>query len=325
MLIAFRQHRLTARGSVSPVHLTPVFGAQLRHAELLKRVQCPVWQPRRPACAPSPPPEPPTVAPTCDLSPLHSTYLLHALLSLSFASHTLAVVSYILSPAHVVVLALRVFTQWNLTNPRRNHPKRSLRFFVALWATQALVAAAAHAVTGSRGTKGPRGTYQRGIILDFVGQGAFTRQSLYPGCGRVRLTDTIATTQLSRRPSCTSSSSTCSSPSASSRPSSLPSPQPFRTTSTPRPEKAHGTTPSFSASTSSRGTRALWTRMRGKGRQMLREALEGGGSGGGAVRAGRRDSVTAGEGTRVSRSRMKAETSKRTSSTHSRTRRVHSA
>ncbi|GJN90372.1 hypothetical protein Rhopal_003383-T1 [Rhodotorula paludigena] len=107
---------------------------------------------------------------SCDLSPLHSTYLLHALLSLSFASHALAVVSYILSPAHVVVLALRVFTQWNLTNPRRNHPKRSLRFFVALWATQALVAAAAHAVTGSRGTKGPRGTYQRGIILDFVGQ-----------------------------------------------------------------------------------------------------------------------------------------------------------
>ncbi|BGP49702.1 hypothetical protein JCM10450v2_005607 [Rhodotorula kratochvilovae] len=98
--------------------------------------------------------------------------LLHLVVQLSFTCHALAVASYLLSPSHILILVLRVALQSQFTNPRTTHPSRSLRFFVALWAAQALVSTAVHAVTGSRGTKGPRGHTQGGIVLDWIGQAA---------------------------------------------------------------------------------------------------------------------------------------------------------
>ncbi|TNY20933.1 hypothetical protein DMC30DRAFT_416500 [Rhodotorula diobovata] len=132
-------------------------------------------------CSTAAPPILPTVAPptsrsvpsTLDvLSPLHAVQLLHLIVSLSFTCHALAVLSYLVSPSHVVVLVLRVVLLVQFGNPRRTHPTRSLRFFVALWAVQALGITALHAVTGSTGTKGPRGHAQGGLVLDFVGQAA---------------------------------------------------------------------------------------------------------------------------------------------------------
>ncbi|GAA5841826.1 hypothetical protein JCM9279_003119 [Rhodotorula babjevae] len=106
------------------------------------------------------------------VAPLHAVQLLHLVVSLSFTCHALAVLSYLLSPSHVVLLVLRVALLVQFSNPRRTHPTRSLRFFTALWALQAVGTTAVHALTGSRGTKGPRGHAQGGIVLDFVGVAA---------------------------------------------------------------------------------------------------------------------------------------------------------
>ncbi|GAA5900486.1 hypothetical protein JCM8208_000513 [Rhodotorula glutinis] len=114
-----------------------------------------------------------TLAPTTlEVAPLHAVQLLHLVVSLSFTCHALAVLSYLLSPSHIVLLVLRVVLLVQFSNPRRTHPTRSLRFFTAAWALQAVATTAVHALTGSRGTKGPRGHAQGGIVLDFVGVAA---------------------------------------------------------------------------------------------------------------------------------------------------------
>ncbi|GAA5893808.1 hypothetical protein JCM5296_004608 [Sporobolomyces johnsonii] len=104
------------------------------------------------------------------LSPRHASHLLHLLLSLSTTSWVLSLVSLILSPSHLLIFILRAVLQFQYTNPRRAHPNRSLRFFLAVWAVGNAVPAAVHATAGSQGTKGPRGWAQRGLILDFIGQ-----------------------------------------------------------------------------------------------------------------------------------------------------------
>ncbi|KAJ8293953.1 hypothetical protein OF846_003201 [Rhodotorula toruloides] len=90
--------------------------------------------------------------------------------SLSSASFVLAALIYLLSPSHFLTLIFRLALQIQFTNPRRVHPERSLRFFVALWGVQAGVAAVGHGLSGSQGTKGRLGYVQRGVMLDFVGQ-----------------------------------------------------------------------------------------------------------------------------------------------------------
>ncbi|GAA6049070.1 hypothetical protein JCM3770_003872 [Rhodotorula araucariae] len=117
----------------------------------------------------APPAVPP---PTPALAPLHSAQLLQVVVQLSFVCHALAVVSYLLSPSHILVLAVRVALQAQFSTPRTTHPTRSLRFFGALWAAQAIAAFAWHGATGSRGTKGLRGHSQGGIVLDWIGQAA---------------------------------------------------------------------------------------------------------------------------------------------------------
>lgn len=106
-----------------------------------------------------------------DLTPQHAAWLLELVVSVSTTCHLLAIVSYLLSPTHFLILAYRIVLQVQFTLPRRVHANRSLRFFVALWGIQALVAIVLHALTGSQGTKGPTGYVQRGLVLDFVGQG----------------------------------------------------------------------------------------------------------------------------------------------------------
>ncbi|GAA5963871.1 hypothetical protein JCM8115_006360 [Rhodotorula mucilaginosa] len=108
----------------------------------------------------------------------HAAWLLELVVSVSTTCHLLALVSYLLSPAHFLILAYRIVLQVQFTLPRRVHANRSLRFFVALWGIQALVAIGLHAITGSQGTKGPRGYVQRGLVLDFVGQ-VFTPSTLH--------------------------------------------------------------------------------------------------------------------------------------------------
>ncbi|GAA5944462.1 hypothetical protein JCM1841_001883, partial [Sporobolomyces salmonicolor] len=100
----------------------------------------------------------------------HLLHLLHLLLSLSTTAWVLSLVSLILSPSHLLIFILRAVLQFQYTNPRRAHPNRSLRFFVAVWAVGNAVPAAVHATAGSQGAKGPRGWAQRGLILDFIGQ-----------------------------------------------------------------------------------------------------------------------------------------------------------
>ncbi|BGP33505.1 hypothetical protein JCM10296v2_005309 [Rhodotorula toruloides] len=90
--------------------------------------------------------------------------------SLSSASFVLAALIYLLSPSHFLTLIFRLALQIQFVNPRRVHPERSLRFFVALWGVQAAVAAVGHGLLGSQGTKGRLGYVQRGVMLDFVGQ-----------------------------------------------------------------------------------------------------------------------------------------------------------
>jgi len=120
-----------------------------------------------------------TLAPgTLEVAPLHAVQLLHLVASLSFTCHALAVLSYLLSPSHLVLLILRVVLLVQFSNPRRTHPTRSLRFFLVAWIFQALGITAVHALMGSRGTKGPRGHAQGGILLDFVGVGASISPSL---------------------------------------------------------------------------------------------------------------------------------------------------
>ncbi|TKA55962.1 hypothetical protein B0A53_01664 [Rhodotorula sp. CCFEE 5036] len=106
----------------------------------------------------------------------HAAWLLELVVSVSTTCHLLALVSYLLSPAHFLILAYRIVLQVQFTLPRRVHANRSLRFFVALWGIQALVAIGLHAITGSQGTKGPRGYVQRGLVLDFV---VFTPSTLH--------------------------------------------------------------------------------------------------------------------------------------------------
>ncbi|GAA5880333.1 hypothetical protein JCM3774_006731 [Rhodotorula dairenensis] len=113
-----------------------------------------------------------------ELTPQRAAWLLELVVSVSTTCHGLAIISYLLSPAHFLILAYRVVLQVQFTLPRRVHANRSLRFFVALWGLQAAVAIALHAATGSQGTKGPKGYVQRGLILDFVGQ-AFTPSTLH--------------------------------------------------------------------------------------------------------------------------------------------------
>ncbi|GAA5991227.1 hypothetical protein JCM10908_006593 [Rhodotorula pacifica] len=120
-----------------------------------------------------------TVAsPAVELTPQHAAWLLELVVSISTTCHGLAIISYLLSPAHFVVLAYRIVLQVQFTLPRRVHANRSLRFFLALWGVQSVVAIVLHAATGSQGTKGPRGYVQRGIVLDFVGQ-AYTPSTLH--------------------------------------------------------------------------------------------------------------------------------------------------
>lgn len=111
-----------------------------------------------------------------ELTPQRAAWLLELVVSVSTTCHGLAIISYLLSPAHFLILAYRIVLQVQFTLPRRVHANRSLRFFVALWGLQAAVAIALHAATGSQGTKGPTGYVQRGLVLDFVGQGQSGRR-----------------------------------------------------------------------------------------------------------------------------------------------------
>lgn len=110
-------------------------------------------------------------SPAVDLTPQHAAWLLELVVAVSTTCHCLSIVSYLLSPGHLLVLVYRLVLQAQFTLPRRVHAARSFRFFVSLWGVQAIAAVTVHAATGSQGTKGPKGYVQRGLVLDFVGQG----------------------------------------------------------------------------------------------------------------------------------------------------------
>ena len=102
---------------------------------------------------------------------------------------TLFVLSYLLSPSHcecsetsavkpqltrptrtVLTLILRLTSQVQFGSPRLVHPTRSIRFFLIAWTIVNASACIVHGLEGSSGAKGT-GWAQRGLVLDFVGQG----------------------------------------------------------------------------------------------------------------------------------------------------------
>ncbi|POY73329.1 hypothetical protein BMF94_3664 [Rhodotorula taiwanensis] len=117
-------------------------------------------------------------SPAVDLTPQHAAWLLELVVAVSTTCHCLSIVSYLLSPGHLLVLVYRLVLQVQFTLPRRVHAARSFRFFVLLWGVQAIAAVTVHGATGSQGTKGPKGYVQRGLVLDFVGQ-AYTPSTVH--------------------------------------------------------------------------------------------------------------------------------------------------
>ncbi|GAA5941025.1 hypothetical protein JCM10213_001691 [Rhodosporidiobolus nylandii] len=113
----------------------------------------------------------PSVVRSLPFTPRRTGHLLHLLLSLSTLSFSLSILSYLLSPSHVLLLIYRAGVQLQLTNPRRTNPERSLRTFVLVaWAPCTVAGLVWHALGGSRGTKGEKGWAQGGLVLDFIGQ-----------------------------------------------------------------------------------------------------------------------------------------------------------
>lgn len=87
-------------------------------------------------------------------------------------SRILSVVAHSLIVAiAVIIFVLRLGSQVQLASPRRIHPTRSLRFFVAGWAVVNATSVVLHSIEGSSGTKGEHWA-GKGIILDFIGQGS---------------------------------------------------------------------------------------------------------------------------------------------------------
>ncbi|GAA5852415.1 hypothetical protein JCM8547_006774 [Rhodosporidiobolus lusitaniae] len=113
----------------------------------------------------------PTVARPLSFTPRRTAHLLHLLLSLSTSSYLVTLLLFLLSPYDLPLLVLRAALQLQLTNPRRTHPSRSLRLFLGvLWVPTTVGAVLWHSMRGSRGTKGEKGWYQGGIVVDFIGQ-----------------------------------------------------------------------------------------------------------------------------------------------------------
>ncbi|KAM0748046.1 hypothetical protein T439DRAFT_365328 [Meredithblackwellia eburnea MCA 4105] len=87
-------------------------------------------------------------------------------LQLVHSLHASFVLSYILSPAHLLPFIVRLLTQSLIHSP---NPNRSLRVSLFLWAAVNSFTAAVHAVEGSVGTKG-NGWNGKGLIVDIIGQ-----------------------------------------------------------------------------------------------------------------------------------------------------------
>ncbi|GAA6025380.1 hypothetical protein JCM11491_002698 [Sporobolomyces phaffii] len=78
--------------------------------------------------------------------------------------------AFVLSPVSLPTLVVRVASQVQFSAPRKSHPHRSLRYFVAFWTLENAAVLSMTLLWGSRGTKGPTGWAQRGIVVDFIGQ-----------------------------------------------------------------------------------------------------------------------------------------------------------
>lgn len=89
--------------------------------------------------------------------------------SLNELIYLLTILSYLLSPAHILTLLLRLLTQSQL-----NHSiitKLSLRSLIGIGLGINAGNGLVHALEGSRGTKGMGWTGKGGLLIDFVGQG----------------------------------------------------------------------------------------------------------------------------------------------------------
>lgn len=76
------------------------------------------------------------------------------------------VLSYLLSPSHLITLLIRITSQVQFGTPRRYN--RPLRFFLFPWFGINLVNIIVHS-GGSKGIEG-RGWSSGGLLLDFIGQ-----------------------------------------------------------------------------------------------------------------------------------------------------------
>ncbi|KAK4051983.1 hypothetical protein OIO90_004513 [Microbotryomycetes sp. JL221] len=103
-------------------------------------------------------------------SPSALALRLELLHSLDLTLWILFILSYILSPSHLLTFVLRLVAQAQFGAPRLVHPHRSLKFFTIAWFVLNLSAIVVHLLDGSRGTKGSDGWIQRGLFVDFVGQ-----------------------------------------------------------------------------------------------------------------------------------------------------------